>query len=157
MHWARWKKWGDHSIVKRHLPTPELVAAKMKRCPGCKEIKPYSEFGKSKCEKDGYHSQCKKCMVIKREKVKKKFNGLNIIWKGMKQRCLDPKSKYFKYYGGRGITVCKEWQDNFISFYNWAVKAGHKKGLEIDRRNNDGNYCPENCRFVTRIENIRNR
>lgn len=78
------------------------------------------------------------------------------VWEHMKERCSNPNCKAFKWYGGRGISVCKEWRENFKMFYDWA-KTKHKKGLQIDRRDNDGNYTPENCRFVTHLENMRNR
>lgn len=77
-------------------------------------------------------------------------------WCSMRQRCRDPKSTMYHRYGGRGISVCDEWQD-FAKFMEWAVSHGWEKGLAIDRINGDGNYCPENCRFVTQRENNRNK
>jgi len=80
------------------------------------------------------------------------------VWAGMKTRCYNPKAEYYKDYGGRGIRVCIRWQKSFISFYNWAVKNSYKEGLTIDREDNDGNYHPNNCRFVTcRINNLNKR
>ena len=78
-------------------------------------------------------------------------------WKTMKQRCYNPKCKSYKNYGGRGIQVCQEWKNDFLAFYNWAINNGYQKELEIDRKDNDGNYTPENCRFVTRSKNNKNR
>lgn len=105
--------------------------------------------------------QHKKWREENREKIKKyqteikrQFGGLYGVWGGMKRRCYNPNREAYKRYGGRGITVCPEWQ-SFSGFYEWA-KEKHKPGLQIDRRNNDGNYCPENCRFVTPAENRRN-
>lgn len=74
---------------------------------------------------------------------------LHNIWAGMKQRCFDVNSKNYKWWGGRGISVCDEWLD-FVPFYEWAVSNGYESGLSIDRINNDGNYEPSNCRFTTR-------
>ena len=71
------------------------------------------------------------------------------IWKHMKSRCNNPKDAKYHNYGGRGVEVCKEWND-FIPFYEWAILNGYQDDLEIDRINNDGNYCPSNCRWVTR-------
>ena len=65
-------------------------------------------------------------------------------WKSMKQRTQNPKCSAYKNYGARGIRVCKEWQI-FEPFCKWALSAGWNKGLDLDRINNDGNYCPENC------------
>jgi hypothetical protein len=80
-----------------------------------------------------------------------------VVWAGMKQRCYDKNIKQYKDWGGRGITVCEEWVNNFETFYDWCNKNGYKKGLQIDRINNDGNYEPSNCRFVTRTTNNQNR
>lgn len=82
---------------------------------------------------------------------------LHNTWCGMISRCTNPGNAHYKNYGGRGITICNEWVDSFSSFYNWAINNGWDFNLKIDRINNDGNYCPENCRFVTRRENQNNR
>jgi len=68
----------------------------------------------------------------------------------MKQRCYNPNAKDYKNYGWRGIIVCKEWLNNSKSFYDWAINNGYTDKLTIDRENNDGNYEPDNCRWVTR-------
>ena len=79
------------------------------------------------------------------------------VWKGIKKRCRNEKEKCYEYYGGRGISVYQEWIENFIPFFKWALENGYKKGLEIDRINNNGNYEPKNCRFITHKENCQNR
>ena len=78
------------------------------------------------------------------------------VWWSMNVRCSDNRNKHYKYYGGRGILVCDEWKKNPVAFYNWAMENGYKEGLQIDRIDNNGNYEPENCRFVTAKENARN-
>ena len=78
------------------------------------------------------------------------------IWSNMKSRCKNPKFKYFKDYGGRGITYCKEW-DDFIMFEEWALKNGYSDNLTIDRINVNGNYEPDNCRWVDMKMQQRNR
>lgn len=75
----------------------------------------------------------------------------------IKQRCLNPKNTRFHDYGGRGIKICDEWLNDFQKFYDWSIQNGYRKGLQLDRINNDGNYEPSNCRFVTQTINIRNR
>lgn len=82
---------------------------------------------------------------------------LHQIWRGMKQRCLNPKKNGYKNYGGRGIKVCQEWIESFSSFYSWAITNGYLKTLDIDRIDNDGNYEPFNCQWITKSENIRKR
>lgn len=71
------------------------------------------------------------------------------VWHGMIQRCSNRKSKCAKNYVLKGITVCDEWK-RFVSFYEWAIANGYREGLTLDRINSNGNYCPENCRWVDR-------
>ena len=78
------------------------------------------------------------------------------VWTGMKTRCTNSNESSYKNYGGRGIAVCDEWQE-FEPFMEWALTNGYKHGLEIDREDNDGDYTPENCRFVTSAMNARNK
>lgn len=78
------------------------------------------------------------------------------IWGGMLTRCTNPKHKDFKHYGGRGITVCAEWKQ-FDKFYEWAIANGYQENLTVDRKDVNGNYCPENCRWATQYEQVHNR
>lgn len=75
----------------------------------------------------------------------------------MKTRCYNKNSLEYSNYGGRGITVCKEWKDDFKSFYDWAMSHGYKEGLTIDRIDNNGNYEPNNCQWLTKSENVAKR
>ena len=87
------------------------------------------------------------------------YTRLYSIWGSMKKRTTDINVTAYNDYGGRGITICDEWKNDFMSFYNWAMSNGYEenKGLSIDRIDNDGNYCPKNCRWTTRIIQGRNR
>lgn len=79
------------------------------------------------------------------------------IWGGMKQRCYNKNASNYKYYGAKGIIICDEWRDNFLSFYNWSLNNGYKKHLTIDRKRNEGIYSPENCRWVTLDIQLKNK
>ena len=76
------------------------------------------------------------------------------IWKRMRCRCSNPRTKDYRYYGAKGVTVCKEWND-FTPFADWALAHGYRDGLTIDRIDSSGNYCPENCQWISRSENSR--
>ena len=79
------------------------------------------------------------------------------VWDAIRYRCNNPNASNFKNYGGRGIKISDEWNNNFLNFYNWAIENNWSKELEIDRINNDLGYSRENCRIVSSKENARNR
>lgn len=83
----------------------------------------------------------------------KRHDRIYGIWKNMNARCRDMGNEN---YGGRGITVCKEWQDDFMKFYSWAIQNGYSNELTIDRIDVNGNYEPDNCRWVRPLQQARN-
>ena len=79
-----------------------------------------------------------------------------VIWKNMKARCENPKRPDYPLYGGRGVTICKEWSDDYIAFRSWAEANGYDDSLTLDRIDVNGNYQPDNCRWVTQKEQCNN-
>ena len=77
-------------------------------------------------------------------------------WGNILYRCRNQNASNFKTYGGRGINVCKEWE-SYINFRDWALQNGYKDGLSIERVDVNGNYCPENCKWITALEQQKNR
>jgi len=81
---------------------------------------------------------------------------LHVIWCCMKTRCHCETTPQYKYYGGRGISVCNEWRESYEAFRSWAALSGYSDSLELDRINNNGNYEPGNCRWATRSQQMAN-
>lgn len=105
----------------------------------------------------------KSCGCWNRELVSNQKTGLNIsnnklyrVWGDMKSRCNNSNDTCFKNYGGRGIKVCNEWEESSESFGEWALSNGYRKGLTIDRVDNEGGYSPDNCKWSTGDEQRRN-
>lgn len=109
------------------------------------------------------HGKTESCGCLQRELVslRRTSHGLTghrlyRVYGGMMQRCFNEADIGFKNYGGRGITVCDRWLESFENFYSDMI-MGYSSGLQLDRKDNDGNYAPENCRWVTKQQNSFNR
>lgn len=111
--------------------------------------------------KNGNTKSCgcyyRESLSINKKTHGKRDHPIYDVWTKMRQRCKNKNHKQYKDYGGRGIYVCDEWLHDFKPFYDWCISNGWEEGLEIDRENNDGNYEPNNCRFVTSQVNCCNR
>lgn len=111
--------------------TSDLRTGNTQSC-GCKNMERITTHGKSK-------------------------TALYKVWCGIKERCNAPNSYHFHNYGGRGISICDEWNKDFQNFYKWAKSNGYKRGLTIERIDNDGNYEPSNCTWIPKGEQNNNK
>lgn len=94
---------------------------------------------------------------LKLQEISNKKKRIQHVFDSMKSRCYCKDNKSYHNYGGRGIKICDEWLNDSQKFYNWAITSGYEYGLEIDRIDNDGNYEPNNCRWVDKTVQANNK
>jgi len=127
------------------------------KCPDCS-----TDFkARTSNVKRGKTKRCSECGYLisgaKREKHGLHGSKLYWVWQGMKQRVFNTKHKSYIDYGGRGVSMCDEWANDYESFYTWANNNGYQEGLTIERRDNDGSYEPDNCKWATMLEQSKNK
>lgn len=111
---------------------------------------------------NGRQSCCPYCSRKKQVTHNMTDSRIYHVYQSMKSRCYNPNNEDYESYGGRGIKICDEWKNNATSFIEWAYKSGYQENADymectLDRINVDGDYCPENCRWVDKIIQSRNK
>lgn len=155
------KRFGRLTVISKADPIKEGSSGRLRPAVLCKCDCGNEKVVRIMCLKRG---SCVSCGCLARDNASKRLlkhgmthTRLFSIWDGMLDRCYHSYSIMYKNYGGRGISICDEWQKDFMNFYHWAIDNGYEDGLTIDRINTDGNYEPSNCRWATYKDQARNR
>ena len=148
------KKFNKLSVIKRTANTKSTSAMWLCKCDCGNEV-----IIRSSHLIDG---TTKSCGCLRKQILNHTTHNLSHskiynVYYGMKKRCYSLNNASYKRYGGRGIKICDEWLNDFMNFYNWSMENEYEKELQIDRINNNGNYEPTNCRWVTPSINSNNR
>ncbi len=145
------KTFGDWTVIKRGPNTKQGQAQWICQCSLCNDFK----IVKGSHLREGRSTKCKDChnrtFNLRHGQYKKPVYH---VWEAMIHRCHNVNDRNYKSYGGREITVCDEWRADFMNF--WSDMGNQPKGLTLDRIDNDGSYCKDNCRWADRSAQQRN-
>ena len=154
------QKYGRLTVIERYKNSKNnRVQWKCKCDCGNYKIVTSSDLRSNKIKSCGCLRKEKAIILGKNTNLKHNMTHTRIyrIWISMRNRCYYKKNIAYKNYGGRGITIYEEWKDDFMNFYNWAINNGYKDDLTIDRIDVNGNYEPNNCRWVDMKQQQNNR
>lgn len=171
--WYNVIKGGEKKMPKEY----KMIGKRFNRLIVIEELSSRSKDGdkvyKCQCDCGNYvcvigkslrNGNTKSCGCLRNEKLKsrvtthgKSNTKMYAVWCSMKARCYNNNDKYYKSYGERGVVVCGEWLNDFMNFYEWSMNNGYKDNLTIDRIDVNGNYEPDNCRWVTMKEQNNNK
>jgi hypothetical protein len=145
-------KWGNWTVLEHDLEKSVKRHTYYKCVCDCGTIKTV----RADMLRNGVSKSCG-CFKKEQQSQRAKVHGLyqhplNKRWITMNQRCTNPNVNRYERYGGRGLKVCDEWKNDFLAFYNWSMENGYSSKMTLDRINNDGDYCPENCRYISNKE-----
>lgn len=145
------EKYGRLLVIERHGSNKHQKANWLCEC----------DCGNQKIVNTGalHSGQTRSCGCLHKEELGdlRRTHGMSNsrlykIWAGIKKRCYCSKSHNYQWYGGKGIGVCDDWRENFAVFRDWAICNGYNDKLTIERNNLEGDYCPNNCRWITMFE-----
>ena len=149
---------GHHPWMRCHCTLTGLFIGdemQKKACTTCGIIKPLSEYYKKPIARDGVTTSCKLCLCSRVKKRNEQLPPEYGVWRNMRRRCNNPRDEHYKWWGARGIKVCERW-NSYSNFYDDMGSRPTPKH-RLDRTNNDGNYEPSNCQWVTETQQQRNR
>lgn len=146
-------KFGRLTVIKRDLTSKRTKWICKCECGNIKSIMACHLKSGASTSCGCYQKETVREANLKHDKT---HTSLHNRWKAIKQRCLNPNNSRYIDYGERGIIICDEWLE-FENFYNWSINNGYAENLSLDRKDNNKGYTPDNCRWITVLQNNENR